>query len=365
MRTRELAGGRKSLYLDYTTEGKRKREYLSLYLVPEENDQARRSNAAVRRTAAALLKQRQDALRERHLQTERSGSPREISLCAWLQHYGDVLRRRGIRSLARLKTVQARLSEYAPDRPLSRVDKAFVAGFADYLKHEYRKPNGRPLAAVTVFATVGVFNTALNYAVREGMIATNPYTLLESSQRVKPGQEHKREYLTIDELKRMIAAPCKHPAVKRLFLFTCFTGLRLSDVKTLRWCDLSQTESGCRVGLRMYKTGTVVYFPLSRQAMKWMPKRGRKRATSPVFGRIPCNHNRIIDQWVRSAGITKHITHHCGRHTYATMLLTLGVDIYTVSKLLGHATLHHTQRYAQIVDKMKDDAVNLPDRVFT
>ena len=364
LRTKELAGGRKSLYLDYLSGGKRKRESLSLYLLPETSVKAKRSNAAVWRKAELLLKERQTALLAAQLTSEEQQAQQGIWLSEWLQRYGEALRRRGVRSTARLKTVRMRLAEYAPDIRLEQIDKPFVAGFVDYLQNGYRMPNGKPLAAITVFATVGVFSSALNYAVSEGLLTVNPYTRFAASERVKPGQEHQREYLTIDELKRMMATPCDHPLVKQVFLFSCFTGLRLSDVQSLRWRDLSRSESGFRIGIRMDKTEKTVYFPLSKQAMKWMPRRGRKRGHERVFGEIPCNHSNLIGQWVRSAGIAKHITHHCGRHTYATMLLTLGVDIYTVSKLLGHTSLRHTQRYAQIVDKKKDDAVNLPDRVF-
>ncbi len=114
----------------------------------------------------------------------------------------------------------------------------------------------------------------------------------------------------------------------------------------------------------MYKTEKMVYIPLSKQAIKWMPERGGKSGEDFVFDSLPSDYNKHIATWAKAAGITKHITHHCGRHTFATMLLSLVVDIYTVSKLLGHASLRHTQRYAKIVDRQKDDAVNLADKAF-
>ena len=68
-----------------------------------------------------------------------------------------------------------------------------------------------------------------------------------------------------------------------------------------------------------------------------------------------------IQQWVKDAGINKHITWHSGRHTFATMALSSGVDLYTVSKLLGHREIRTTQIYAKLIDKKKDGAVdNLP-----
>ena len=245
------------------------------------------------------------------------------------------------------------MQEYAPNATLEQVDKPFILGFIDYLRGEYRMRNGEPLSQKSIFNLVGMFSSSLNYAVSVGKIDVNPYNLFESEERVKPGKEHKREYLTIEELKRMIATPCKSAAVKQVFLFTCFTGLRLSDVRSLRWCDLSQQDGSYTLGVKMYKTEKMVYIPLSKLAMKWMPERGDKSGDDFVFDSVPQSHNDYIAAWAKEAGITKHITHHCGRHTFATMLLSLGVDIYTVSKLLGHASLRHTQRYAKIVDQQK------------
>ena len=69
-----------------------------------------------------------------------------------------------------------------------------------------------------------------------------------------------------------------------------------------------------------------------------------------------------LKPWVASAGITgKNVTFHVSRHTYATMLLTLGADLYTVSKLLGHTSVRHTQRYAKIINKTIDDSIALID----
>ena len=65
-----------------------------------------------------------------------------------------------------------------------------------------------------------------------------------------------------------------------------------------------------------------------------------------------------LQRWIQSAGITKHITFHCSRHTYATLQLASGTDIYTVSKMLGHTNVRTTQVYTKVVDKKKEDAAN-------
>ena len=72
--------------------------------------------------------------------------------------------------------------------------------------------------------------------------------------------------------------------------------------------------------------------------------------------------NEILDRWAKQAGILKHVTFHVARHTHATMMLTLGADLYTISKLLGHTNIQTTQIYAKLVDESKMKAIALiPD----
>lgn len=364
LRSKALAGGRQSLYIDHFEGGRHRRESLSLYLEPEDTVRAKRANATTMRKAEVILRERQSAMLSAQLSQIEEQERRNTLLSTWLDTYYTYLERRGVSALYCIKTIKLRMQEYAPDAALEQVDKPFILGFIDYLRGEYHMRNGEPLSQKSIFNLVGMFSSSLNHAVSVGKITVNPYNLFESEERVKPGKEHKREYFTIEELKQMIATPCKNAVVKQVFLFTCFTGLRLSDVRGLRWCDLSQQDGSYTLGVKMYKTDKMVYIPLSKQAMKWMPERGDKSGEDYVFDSVPQSYNDYISAWAKEAGITKHITHHCGRHTFATMLLTLGVDIYTVSKLLGHASLRHTQRYAKIVDRQKDDAVNLADRAF-
>ena len=92
--------------------------------------------------------------------------------------------------------------------------------------------------------------------------------------------------------------------------------------------------------------------------MKWLPERGSAKGSDPVF---PLYYEGLVNRKLRimtkQLGIDKHITFHCSRHTFATMMLTLGVDIYTVIKLLGHSSVEQTLVYARLIDKKKEDAV--------
>ena len=115
----------------------------------------------------------------------------------------------------------------------------------------------------------------------------------------------------------------------------------------------------------MKKTQKTLYLPLSNEALKWMPERGEAKDTDKVF-HLPNQTyiNMVLKVWAANSGIAKTVTFHTARHTFATMMLTLGADIYTTSKLLGHTQVKTTQIYAKIVDKKKDEAVNLTDGIF-
>ena len=178
--------------------------------------------------------------------------------------------------------------------------------------------------------------------------------------------ESQRVYLTIDEVKRMIATPCTKDIVRRAFLFACYCGMRLSDVSALQWKDLSKDGGQWRACIVMRKTSAPLYLPLSNQALKWMPERGDAEEDDLVFATLPRESSilPVIKKWAKDAGIAKNVNFHTSRHTFATMLLTLGADIYTVSKLLGHTNVKTTQIYAKIVNKKKDDAVSLVDNIF-
>ncbi len=115
----------------------------------------------------------------------------------------------------------------------------------------------------------------------------------------------------------------------------------------------------------MQKTKDPIYIPLSEQAMKWLPKRGDKDVEDKVFFIPRIEYvNRTLPGWAEKAGVKKHMTFHTARHTFATMMLTLGADLYTVSKLLGHSDVKVTQVYAKIVNQKKNDAVNLMNSIF-
>ena len=171
-----------------------------------------------------------------------------------------------------------------------------------------------------------------------------------------------REYLTIDELRKLAQTPFYNGLLKKAFLFSCFCGLRHSDIIALTWGDIEMDDDGnSRLYIIQKKTKEAISLPLSQEAIKQLPKREDAKEDDIIFKKLITlgRTNEILPKWAEQAGIKKHITFHTARHTHATMLLTLGVDLYTVSKLLGHTNIQTTQIYAKLVDESKKKAIDL------
>jgi site-specific recombinase XerD len=121
-----------------------------------------------------------------------------------------------------------------------------------------------------------------------------------------------------------------------------------------------------RINIIMHKTQAPIYIPLSKKAVNWIPERKDMSEDARLFPGLPeqVSAPQYLTPWMKAAGINKPITFHSSRHSFATMMLTLDVDLYTVSKLLGHTKVETTQIYAKIINKKKDDAVSLIDAAF-
>ena len=135
--------------------------------------------------------------------------------------------------------------------------------------------------------------------------------------------------------------------------------MRFSDIKNLVWSELEYIKgNGYFIKFKQQKTKGVEVMPISEQAYSLMGE--RNEPTNKVFEGLTYSayENKHLYQWIGAAGITKNITFHCFRHTFATLQLSMGTDIYTVSKMLGHRELKTTQIYAKIIDQTKREAAN-------
>ena len=376
IRFKQLSNGNQSIYLDYYTGdvirkenyvgGKRKYEFLKLYLIPERTREDKAKNEVTLALAKAIQSKRIVEVQNDAHGFQNTNKSR-VNLLDYLENIGKQSAEQGSRNYARtvLNTVRA-LKLFRGDYIAFRdVDKEFLSEFTDYLrqmpkasKYGVLKAGGR-LSNNSVVSYYGTLRTAINRAYKEGIITVNPTKEFDFASKVRQ-EPSRREYLTLDELKTLINTECRHEIVKRAFLFSCLCGLRVSDIRKLRWCDLQRSGGRVRIEITMQKTKEPLYLPISDEALKWLPERGEANDSDFIF---PLTHegtvNDTLQHWAKVAGITKHISFHVARHTHATMMLTLGADLYTVSKLLGHKNIATTQIYAKIVDKKKEEAIGL------
>lgn len=369
IRFRKLKDGSQSVYLDCYRNGERSYEYLKMYLVPETSPRAKELNASVMESANYIKAQRIMEITNSESGLKKIKLLNKQRLCDIMQEYSDQVKKSGSESYQNIDHVRKVLIQYKGEKvTLSQVDKDFVLGFINFLRDEYRSKRGEPINNTTANGYCIIFSAALNMAVRREYIEENPFKKVASADKIKRN-ESPRTYLTIDEVKKMIDTPIKQGRedVKQAFLFSCFCGLRRSDVRQLTWMALSQDNGQWRCMVVMEKTTTPIYLPLSKSAMQWLPERGFSTDADLVFNTLPCNTliNDLVKEWAKQAGIVnKTVTFHTSRHTFGTMMLTLGADLYTVSKLMGHKNIETTKIYAKIIDQKKDDAVNLADNIF-
>ena len=369
IRFRKLRDGSRSIYLDCYRNGERTYEFLKMYLVPETSPRAKELNTATMESANYIKAQRIMEITNSECGLNKNKPLSRQLLTDIMDEYSDMVRKSGNESYRGVDIVKKTLIKYMGDKTtLNQIDRNFILGYMKFLQEEYLGLHNRPISNTTASGYCVIFSAALNMAVRREYIAENPFNKIAAADKIKR-DESPRTYLTIEEVKRMISVPVvqRYEGVKQAFLFSVFCGLRRSDIRQLKWKDISNDNGQWRCMVVMEKTSTPIYLPLSKSAIQWLPERGFANDEDLVFNTLPSNSyiNDIIKAWARDAGIVnKEVTYHTSRHTFATMMLTLGADLYTVSKLMGHTNIETTKIYAKIIDQKKDDAVNLADSIF-
>ena len=238
------------------------------------------------------------------------------------------------------------------------IDQNFCENFRDYLKNTAKKSSGQPLSSSSVSSYFNKFRACLKEAVKKKIILSNPATDVTNPKVI----ENIRQHLSLDELKAIVKTECRYDVLKRAFIFSCLTGLRWSDINNLKWSELQNTNEGWRITFHQQKTKGLQYLDMSEQARGYLGEQGNPNERVFTGLRYSSYMNVELSKWIMRAGITKDITFHCARHTFAVLQLTLGTEIFTLSKLLGHSELKTTQIYAKIIDEKKREAVNkIPD----
>ena len=366
LRSRKRPSGKSALFLDITENGKRRMEYLKLYLT---NGTSRADKAIDKETMRIAETIRSKRLIE--LQNRMAGIKNDIAgEVKILDFMQKIIDRKDGTTKTSWENCMAHIKRYEPNRELTfgDVGNSWVEGFREYLDKtpawsiDSRKRPSKTDKGVIAQGTKALmfqkFCSVFNLAFRQGIISRNPTLSVEKfKESYAP-----REFLTLPELRILMKSPAPDEKVAKAFIFSCLTGMRWSDIVPLKWGDIEKLGTHYRIVFTQKKTGGLEYLDISDQAVRILGDRGADNEL--IFDGITTRQNARVNvtAWVKSAGIDKHITFHCGRHTFATMMLDLGVDLYTVSKLLGHKNIETTQVYAKILDKNKQAAIDrIPD----
>lgn len=203
----------------------------------------------------------------------------------------------------------------------------------------------------------------INQAYREGIIRDNPLSQVTSFK----AKTTKRVYLTLDEVNALAQTECRYSVLKRAFLFSCSTGMRWCDIHRLTWSEIETFNNHKRIIFDQAK--------LSHGDAKSLQYLDMSKSAESLLGPVKAAHERVFKglkysaymnvellRWCMAAGISKHVTFHAGRHTFAVIQLSRGIDIYAVSKLLGHSELKTTEIYADIIEQRRMEAMlTFPD----
>lgn len=350
LRSRTTKAGTTTLYLDYYSHGKRWLEYLNLYVIGD-----KKRDEDTWRLAESIASQRRldAAAADNDLP---SPNRKKIDFIQYCRDLAATKPSENTRVV--WKNTIAHLEIFAGGAGLTfaAINDRFLEDFRDYLLQ-----NVSPNTAQVYLARV---KTACRKAANQQIL----HRYLGAEISVKKQKTH-REYLTLEELQRLAGTPIENQAVKDAFLFACFAGLRYSDVKALTWDRIRREGDQTLLWFTQEKTKDAEALPLSPQAVEIIEAQ-REAVASPriqhaisraAIFKMPAQQtvDKTLKRWAKRAGIAKKVSFHVGRHTFATLGLASGIDLYVMSKLLGHRRIETTEIYAKVIDKSKRDAVKM------
>lgn len=356
VRSEKLNDGRKSLYLDVYNNGKQKQPRLGLYLVPEKSEEDKQKNIQILRIAEIKRNEIEMQLLHNKYGIEDVSAKYQDDFVTYVEVIVKQREKTDVNYNTWLCMFKHLKKFTGGTLPFRELNENWLEDFKSYLL------KGAKLSQNSSHTYFNKVKRAVHNAHRDKILDTDYAFFVRSPKMVNT----KREFLTKEEVQKLCDTECRYPEFKRAFLFSCLTGLRWSDAVQLHWRDIQFVEEkGYIIQFVQKKTKKYEYLPISEKAVQMLGERGDEKDKVFVRLRYSAWHNVGLAQWVMKADIKKHITFHCARHTFATLLLNNGTDIFTVSKLLGHTEIRTTQIYAKLQDENKREAVNgLVDLIF-
>ncbi len=368
LRQKPISKGRKSLYLDFYppisilgTDNTTRREFLGLYIYDKpKNPLHKLDNKQTLLLAEQIRQTRFNELSKPEVYTAfelAQLEAKEKGKLSFIAYYEQQMEKRNGKnydvwysSFYYLKAFTNKCLKFAD------LNEKFCNDYKDYLlTAKSRRSNKTSLSQNTAHSYFNKFKATLKQAFIDNLL---PFDLNAKIKPIKQTDTN-RIFLSLEELNQLVKADCPNPILKQASLFSALTGLRFSDIEKLIWSEITFEQNiGYSYQFKQKKTGNIEYLPIPEQAYNLLGE--RKEPNQKVFEGLyySAHLNNQLLKWVMNAGITKHITFHSFRHTYATLQLKGGTDIYTVSKMLGHKELKTTQIYAKIVDETKRNATN-------
>lgn len=350
LKSKEIDGGRKSLYLDYYSNRKRIRESLRLYLLPETSREAKAENKAVMQRAKELQRRRLEELTASENNVEIIADVPDIPLANLIKEYHTTILERGDKSTANnIMGMWRAVSAYRGENViLSEVDIAYCDGLVDFLHNDYHSIHGK-LKMTTARAYIYLFSAALNIAVEKGYITRNPLFFVKIHDRITRERPQK-QYLSVEEVKLLMDTQCpviSRPQVKQAYLFSIFTGLTAYDIVNLKWKDLKTSLDG---KVSVWCCSRKIFVPLSSNALRWIPETTNHRGL--VFKGLPKDTeiDNILRLWQGKAGIDKRLNFTMARNTFAFLILSTGADVATFCSLMGISS-KNAKGYLCMVDR--------------
>ena len=242
---------------------------------------------------------------------------------------------------------------YANRIEAKSLTKEMIERFVDFLVD-----NHKGQGAETYYRR---FKRMVNYAVEQGVISKSSCRGITTP---KVDDILAKDILSQEEMQTLFATTYEgqNPEIRRAFAMTCLSGIRRCDIVGLTYSNVD--FSNRRLTYRQSKTqkhssSSGVTIPLNDALLEIIGKKADDAKDDFIF-HLPSDTMclKALRHWSKKAGITKHITWHCGRHSFATALLSNGANIKVVSSLLGHSTLKFTEIYVRAVDKLKEEAIN-------
>lgn len=339
---RPRENGKTLIYYQYTVDGKRHRETSGLFLVREQNQADRVKNLETLRLAETVARRKSAELDAADNGVQVRTVDPHIKLIDYTLK--TTLQSTNVEWVQSRRNFAAMVREFRPDTRVIDVNRTWFTEFVKFLFERGHKTN-------TVCGRVNILKAVLHRAQLDGVISERP----DFSGLAPTPEPSQRCYLTLLEVRAMCAVQEIPDRIKNPFLFACFTGLRLNDVRTLTWDKIENDV----IMLKQHKTKQLVQIPISKNAARFMPPKTGPR----VFMDFPtCEtwYGKKIKQWAKLAGIEKNVSFHVSRHTFATLALNSGdgQDLFTVSKLLGHTKITTTQIYCKVLDEGRRKVVD-------